>query len=314
MLPKLICMCGLQGSGKSTKAKELKEQLEKEYLNQKTIILSSDQIRKEHPEIAQDNNKVFSKLYSDMNYWLRQGDNVIIDATNITNKARNQIFHNLKEDCHKICYIMNTPYEECKFRLNKRNAEENSHKVPLEALEMYYHSFEIPFFYEGFNEIKLDKQITLAESNIFLQNISMQARGFNQQNKHHTQDLGEHMDFVGNTLVNLTNNILLIQAGYVHDVGKLYTQTRGEDGNCHYYNHENVGAYNLMCYTAYYDIFGKYDLNKTLRWLFYINYHMELHQVVTEKSVNKWKRIFGEDLYNDLKLFEEVDKSRPDTV
>ena len=321
MKPNLIVFIGLQASGKSTKAKELQKEYEEKYPNQKTVILSSDQIRLEHPEIADDNSKVFNKLYADMNYWLRHGDNIIIDSTNTTIKMRRQIFLNLKEDCYKICYIMNTLYEECKFRLSKRNAEENSHKVPLEALEMYYHSFEIPFFYEGFDEIKLDKQITLEESNIFLQNISMQAKGFNQQNKHHTQDLGEHMNFVGNTLVNLTNNRLLIQAGYLHDIGKLFTQTKGEDGNCHYYKHENVGAYKLMCSCGFYRIYwsdvsneavAEYRLEDTLKWLFYINYHMRLHNVTTEKSIKKWKSIFGEELYNDLRLFEKADKMRPE--
>lgn len=123
MKPNLIVMCGLQASGKSTKAKELQKEYEEKYPNQKTVILSSDQIRLEHPEIANDNSKVFNKLYADMNYWLRQGDNVIIDSTGISIKMRKQIFINLQVNCKKICYIMNTPYEECLRRLNMRNKE-----------------------------------------------------------------------------------------------------------------------------------------------------------------------------------------------
>ena len=65
-----------------------------------------------------------------------------------------------------------------------------------------------------------------------------------------------------------------------------------------------------MCCVAFYDFF-EYDRFGTLLWLFYINYHMKLHEVTTEKSIKKWKRIFGEKLYNDLRLFETVDKSRP---
>ena len=109
MTPNLIVFVGLQASGKSTKAKALQKEYEEKYPNQKTAILSSDQIRLEHPEIANNNSKVFNKLYADMNYWLRQGDNVIIDSTNTSIKMRRQIFLNLKEDCYKICYIMNTP-------------------------------------------------------------------------------------------------------------------------------------------------------------------------------------------------------------
>jgi hypothetical protein len=39
---------------------------------------------------------------------------------------------------------------------------------------------------------------------------------------------------------------------------------------------------------------------------------MKLHQVTTEKSIKKWKSIFGEELYNDLRLFEKADKMRPE--
>ena len=153
-LPMLYVMCGLQCSGKSTKAKELKKMLD-EYgdSDYKTVILSSDEIRKEHPEIANDNNKVFSKLYADMNYFLRFGDNVIIDATNITNKSRRQIFSNLREDCVKCCWIMNTNYDVCLERLRERNKQEDSHKVPEDVLYKYYKSFEVPFYEEGWDNI-----------------------------------------------------------------------------------------------------------------------------------------------------------------
>jgi len=322
MKPNLIVMIGLQASGKSTKAKELQKEYEEKYPNQKTVILSSDQIRLEHPEIANDNSKVFNKLYADMNYWLRQGDNVIIDSTNTTIKMRRQIFLNLKEDCCKICCIMNTPYPLCELRLDLRNTEEDSHKVPHEALETYYHSFEIPFKEEGWDKIILNNKPKFEESQDYLKQVMSLAQGFNQQNKHHTQDLGDHLNFVGRTLEKLSDNQILIKSGYVHDIGKLFTQTKGEDGNCHYYNHENVGAYNLMCFCGLYDSVEtpfefnhsliQYNLNDTLKWLFYINYHMRLHQVTTEKSIKKWKSIFGEELYNDLRLFEKADKMRPE--
>ena len=310
MKPTLMVMVGLQASGKSTKAHELQKEYEEKYPNQKTVILSSDQIRYEHPEIADNNSKVFRKLYADMNYWLRQGDNVIIDATNTTIKMRRQIFLNLKEDCYKIAHIMNTPYETCKLRLFIRNQEGYcEHYVPEKALNQYYQSFEIPFYEEGFDEINLEYEISNKESNESIKYYISKAKGFDQHNKHHTQDLGDHLNFVGKTLEKLTDNKTLIQAGYLHDIGKLDTQTKGEDGNCHYYNHENVGAYNLMCSTAIY-IDRRYELKDTLKWLFYINYHMRLHNVETEKSITKWKSIFGEELYNDLRLFEKADKMR----
>ena len=312
-LPILYVMCGLQCSGKSTKVKELKEMFdiysEPDY---KTVILSSDEIRKDHPEIANDNNKVFSKLYADMNYFLRFGDNVIIDATNITNKARRQIFNNLHENCCKCCYIMNTDYNTCLERLRERNKQEDSHKVPEEVLERYYKSFEVPFYEEGWDVIYLENVIDYKTSEENKAKYLAACDGFDQKNKHHTQDLGQHMKTVAIKLCELTDKGLLIQAGSFHDVGKLFTQTVGEDGNCHYYNHDSVGAYNLMCNMGIYAYCNGwvYDTKATLKWLFYINYHMKLHNVVTEKSIRKWKNILGEENYNDLRIFEQADKWR----
>ena len=310
--PVLYVMCGLQCSGKSTKAKEIKDMLEKADSTHKTVILSSDEIRKEHPEIANDNNKVFKKLYADMNYFLGFGDNVIIDATNITNKARRQIFNNLHQPCAKCCWIMNTNYNTCLERLIERNKKEDSHKVPLEVLKKYLESFEIPFYEEGWDAIYIENQIdyNLSERNMDL--YLKACNGFDQKNKHHTQDLGLHMKTVGKKLEELTNKSVLIQAGYYHDVGKLFTQTIGDDGNCHYYNHDSVGTYNLMCNTGLYCFNNGwcYGTSKTLKWLFYINYHMKLHNAITDKSIRKWKNILGEENYNDLRIFEQADKWR----
>ena len=59
MTNSLIVMVGIQGSGKSTKAKELS-------VLYNAVILSSDEIRKTNP--SWDNNKVFEYLYKERDY------------------------------------------------------------------------------------------------------------------------------------------------------------------------------------------------------------------------------------------------------
>lgn len=312
-IPTLIVMCGIQCSGKSTIAENIKNFINNYDLNRKTVILSSDKIREDFPGI--NNDKVFTKLYADMNYWLKQGDNVIIDATNITIKSRAQIFNNLKENCYKTCYIVNTSIEDCKKRLILRNNSDYKHKVPMEVLDKYYKSFEIPFYNEGWDIIEIDRKFSELDGAAYLSKIALQAKNFNQHNKHHTQMLDQHMQTVGNYLSNrVRDNKILSTAGYWHDIGKLYTQLyKPNDPNAHYYCHDSVGAYELLCnYTMYED--GKINIKSTLQWLFYINYHMKLHNVATIKSINKWKRIFGESNYNDLKIFMEADTYRPKSV
>ena len=83
------------------------------------------------------------------------------------------------------------------------------------------------------------------------------------------------------------------------------------DPNAHYYNHANVGAYIAMCnYTIYADSTDTPDDKATLDWLFYINYHMHLFNCTTDKSIKKWKGIFGETRYKNLEIFNEADKKR----
>ncbi len=307
----LIVLCGLQCSGKSTKSKQIKLNCDSLNINKRTIILSSDEIRKEYPDLT--NDKVFSKLYSDMNYWLRQDDNVIIDATNTTIKSRAQIFRNLQVNCTKICHVMNVNYDECLKRLRVRNQNKNNHFVPEEILKKYYYSFEIPFYEEGWDNITFEFIPDYNKSLIYLSNSLAVMETFNQKNLHHTQLLGKHCETVGKLIYERTNNKLLEYVGKFHDVGKLYTQTYKEnDPNAHYYNHANVGTYNLMCNSFVYKDSNSYDIIDTLDWLFYINYHMHLFNVKSEKSEKKWRSIFSDKKYDNLKIFNECDKSRID--
>lgn len=315
---KLIVMCGLQCSGKSTKTRELADQYNAQ-------IISSDYIREQHPDW--DNEKVFKNLYQMMNFFLEKEQNVVVDATNVTIKSRKQIFQNIKWPCEKICHIMNVPYEECVERLHKRNESDYPHKFDEEVIKKYYYSFEIPFYEEGWDKIEVENIPEIEDADNYLKSIKQKAETFDQNNMHHTQNLGDHMNTVGDMLVELNADEIVIRAGYFHDTGKLFTQIYKEgDPNAHYYSHANVGAYKLLCYAGIYEqnsitnyetgkleFYYFYDTNMFLDWLFYINYHMHLFNVTTEKSIKKWTQTFGEKRYNNLKILNQCDKARSET-
>lgn len=282
----LIVMVGIQGSGKSTKAKELAKDID-------GVILSSDDIRKENP--SWDNGKVFEYLYKEMNNYIKDGKNVILDATNTTLKSRRAIFDNLKfrADVKIYAWVMNTSYAECVGRVLERNKDKNSHKVPIEVVKRYRDSFQIPLTTEGFDDVVMNTYNDF-DSDQYL-SLLHDTIGFNQQNKHHTLDLYGHSYKAG---VDFDN----IEIGLFHDIGKLFCQTFDENGEAHYYNHANIGAYYLMTHT---EVVRFSNFEKILA---ITNYHMLPYNWKEEKTQNKYKKIFGEDLYKILIKFHEADE------
>lgn len=296
MKPTLYVLCGLQGSGKSTYARKLEKE-------EGCFVVSSDEIRKQYPNAK--NDTVFQMVYRLANDALIDGLNVVIDATNITVKSRRQVFANIKADCHKQCVVICTPYKECIMRVDLRNNHlyKNEHFVPLEVLERYYKSFEVPFNEEGWDSVVWVRDKAVEDWAV--KELLEQADGFDQHNKHHTQDLGQHMKATGDYLAQKYAPDCPVRiAAYLHDIGKLFTQTFGEDGQAHYYNHANVGAYELLTRV---EATGCKSFNQFLDVMFFVNYHMHLYNVQSEKSIKKWRSLFGDEKWQQLNDLHEAD-------
>ena len=143
--PKMILMCGLSGSGKSTISKELS-------LKYNAVILSTDAIRKEihgNPECQDNPEKVFGILRYRIRKNLKNDRNIIVDATNLTVKDRRSIIHYASNyEKTLICYVANKPYEQC--LIDNVNRE---HPVPEYVLKEQNKKFCMPTYEEGFDEI-----------------------------------------------------------------------------------------------------------------------------------------------------------------
>lgn len=196
--------------------------------------------------------------------------------------------------------------------------------ISLDILKKYMESFEIVFIEEGFDYIDVYNKPSLMESNANLFYIEEKTTGFNQNNKHHSQLLNEHMNSTYTYVREHSKDIPLLVASMHHDIGKVFTQTYKEgDPNAHYYNHANVGAYwflsNVGVYMSEIGLFGEGQLDTyltqtTLDTVFYINYHMVMYDLKTEKSISKWKKIFGEQKFDNLKLLHEADSTNHTTL
>ena len=153
---KLYLLCGVQGSGKTTYARENKERLNAE-------IISTDCIRLEFAPIKEE--EVFPKAYELIKENLKE-KNVIFDATNITVEARKNNIDNIfklvnKDDVELICICLIVNEDICTSRVEKRNQLEGEIYLPLEVIDNYSERFELPSIEEGFKEILMIKDYTI---------------------------------------------------------------------------------------------------------------------------------------------------------
>lgn len=309
MKPIFYMTVGLPGSGKSTWANEQKKE------NPDIIICSSDAIREElfgsagdDVNTKENNTIVFETLHKRIKKGLSDGHDAIYDATNINSKKRMQFLQELelnKIQCHKKCLIFATEYEDCiSYNYGRERV------VPKEVIQNMYMHWETPYFFEGWDEIDIVYNFKNPEKDI-LKTLS-DLYSYDQHNSHHSMTLGLHCFNVGCSIKhNLTKDILR-QAGWLHDIGKVFTRTSGHKCNdpdeaqywhyhaeAHYYNHENVGAYNAMFY----------KLNDTLLTSVLINLHMKPYSWIEEKTKEKYKKLWGDELFDMVIKLHEADKN-----
>lgn len=284
--PELMVMCGLSGSGKSTWAEREAKQWGYE-------IVSSDDIRAELGDVNDQsrNNEVFQIFYQRIKDHLKAGHHVIADATFLTIKERRRILEEVKGiKCYKSCTIKALPFEKC-----LENNRTRDRQVPEAVIYRQRAKFQVPFEEEGWDEIIVSRlYYGMNDMDFFVRKML----GFDQKNPHHKNSLLVHSVKAAEEFA---------KKGYefgdalLHDYGKLFTQTFDENGVAHYYNHENVGTYELL------NDYGRvaYD-GKDL--LFLTNYHMLPFGWKTDKAKEKWRRIFGDEKFQMLMDFHECDK------
>jgi predicted kinase len=316
--PILFMTVGLPGSGKSTYAKQIEvEQMDGTIT--RPVIHSSDALRKEmfgDEAIQGDNGKLFNELHSRIKCDLAAGKDVVYDATCLKKKTRRQFLLELKNiDCVKYCICFATTFEACLHNNNQR-----SRKVPVDVIKRMQMSFAPPDFNEGFDWMQFVFSYLDEHGNIYhsppqnefdLLSFFHKANPFNQDNKHHTLSLGDHSiaayEFVKKWR---PDDTALQLAALLHDNGKLYTKTRlnskGEfDGDYHYYNHQNVGAYNAMFYI---DKLGAHrDMVRIINLIYYhMAPYMEWKQ--SEKARKRDYDLLGADMFNDVMFLHTADE------
>ena len=304
MTDKITCyICtGLSASGKSTIGKALAKFHDITYI-------SSDEIRAEIStyEDQSHNEEVFKIFHKRIRDSLNNGIGCVCDATNITIKSRKQIIDIAKRipNVEIVGVLMATPFEACIARDTGRE-----HEVGLKVLEKQYKKFQIPFYEEGFDDIVIIRTMPQSyDTGGWLGNLREEMENFDQKNPHHKYTLGEHSDRVFYRFSEIEAYLKYSHGALFHDIGKLKTQTFDENGVAHYYCHENVGAYDYFIYKFYSNDYATRYKHVVLDDAFLINYHMMPFTWKMNKTVNKYKKLFGEEKTEMLIFFNECDRS-----
>lgn len=128
----LYVMCGIPGSGKSTKSRQLAEEYG-------LTRFSFDEMR------CYTTRQFASHAVAS----LHDGKSVVLDSTHLREAGRKVILQAVENiPCRKVCVFMNTPLEECKRRNANRTA-----RVSDRMIDSMYSTMQPPALSEGWDEI-----------------------------------------------------------------------------------------------------------------------------------------------------------------
>jgi len=311
-MPELVLLIGLPGSGKSTWARQQYDFAR--IFNYNTEILSSDQVRLRLFGDENDqthNEEVFDYIKARTVAKLQLGGRVVIDATNLTRKARASITDYVEKEIsgfYEFGYIryviIATPYYKCLENNRKRNRQ-----VPEEVIERMYKNFEFPTHLESVHQIDIVYPFGIDKEMYGVEHPYERFIKTSHETPYHTLTIGSHMEKAYEIMKMLTTNKVLLKAAELHDIGKVFCKSYTEEVNgvirAQYLNHANVSSYEAMFYAK----MSKFTLEETIELCILIAFHMRAHDCAdSEKATRKLRSIVGEKLYYQLQLLKLADK------
>jgi predicted kinase len=141
----LYIAVGLPGSGKSTYAKEFIKGKDIEYL-------SSDSLRAVFGKNESDQSvtpKVFNHIKRKVDEFLKDGKNVLVDATSVNRKERSDYINTAKKYGAKVVALVFKMDRQGLIDRNKKRGEQGGRVVPDWVIDKMLNKYEEPSFAEG---------------------------------------------------------------------------------------------------------------------------------------------------------------------
>lgn len=292
----LNIMVGIPGCGKTT------------YVNNNRsvndIVLSSDLLRMEiyGYETQEHNTEIFAEMNRRTKEAGIKNQTVWYDATNLNRKKRQCLYVDMKKYFTYIKIITAIcPIDE----LIQRNKVREERQLPYDVLIRMIKTIQTPIPYESNAIFEYIYTGTQEYENI---DYISEYIDYNQNNIHHNETLGLHIERVADACKLNTNAYV---AALYHDVGKPFCRQETENGNCHYINHNLVSAYIYMC-----DVLNnKVIIEKSnIDIIALIEFHDNIFNFDTFNDMKKsiQKRYFGfdDDFWVSLQLLIQSDRLR----
>ena len=269
------------------------------------VILDSDMLRLEllGDEKDQSNNDlIFHTMYKRTYEALNEDRNVFYCACNLGMRYRINLLKQLQHKFPKVNYIaivFNTPIEDCRFS-NEKRGQAGQRTVPDWLFEKQIKQLQLPVYNEGWNSIIVINRYNDVKDIYKIYNeINNKVNNFgSQKNKHHALSLEDHCYLCGSIAFNEKAPCNVETAAFIHDYGKAYTATRWsgvrDDGQFHYPNHAEYGAY--LALNIGYNI----DIARL------VNYHMIPY--MDERAQDTWKKRLGDELWEEIMELHKYDE------
>ena len=145
----LYITVGLPGSGKSTYAKNFIKDKDVEYL-------SSDELRAKFGSGETDQtctNQVFAHIKRTVDEFLKDGKNVLVDATSVNRKERSDYIKTAKKYDAKVVAIVFKMDRQSLIERNKKRGEQGGRVVPTFVIDKMLAKYEEPSYSEGIDVI-----------------------------------------------------------------------------------------------------------------------------------------------------------------